>query len=70
MASQILGMGDVVSLVEKAELKVSDAEAAKMQEKTVKAQFDFDDLITQSHMVSQMGSVVAKGWITCWEIRK
>jgi signal recognition particle subunit SRP54 len=57
MASRILGMGDVVSLVEKAALQVSDAEAAKMQEKMAKAQFDFDDFMTQSRMVSQMGSM-------------
>ena len=57
MASRILGMGDVVSLVEKAALEVSDADAKKMQDKMVKAQFDFDDFMAQSRMVSKMGSM-------------
>lgn len=56
MASRILGMGDVVSLVEKAAAEVSDADAAKMQEKMLKAEFDFDDFIKQSRLVSKMGS--------------
>lgn len=57
MASRILGMGDIVSLVEKASLEVSDADAARMQEKMVKAEFDFDDFMTQSKLVSSMGSM-------------
>lgn len=57
MASRILGMGDVVSLVEKASMEVSDADAAKMQDKMAKAGFDFDDFMTQSQMVSKMGSM-------------
>ena len=57
MASRILGMGDVVSLVEKASMEVSDADAAKMQEKMVRAEFDFDDFMQQSKMVSSMGSM-------------
>jgi signal recognition particle subunit SRP54 len=57
MASRILGMGDVVSLVEKAAMEVSDAEAKKIQEKMVKSEFDFDDFMMQSRMVSKMGSM-------------
>lgn len=57
MASRILGMGDVVSLVEKASMEVSDADAAKMQEKMAKAEFDFDDFMQQSKMVSSMGNM-------------
>jgi signal recognition particle subunit SRP54 len=57
MASRILGMGDVVSLVEKASMEVSDADAARMQEKMAKAEFDFDDFMTQSKLVSSMGSM-------------
>lgn len=57
MASRILGMGDVVSLVEKAAAEVSDAEALKMQQKMLDASFDFDDFVKQSEMVSKMGSV-------------
>ena len=57
MASRILGMGDVISLVEKASMEVSDADAARMQEKMAKAEFDFDDFMTQSRLVSSMGSM-------------
>ncbi|KAK1734807.1 signal recognition particle subunit SRP54, partial [Skeletonema marinoi] len=57
MASRILGMGDVISLVEKASMEVSDADAARMQEKMAKAEFDFDDFMNQSKMVSKMGSM-------------
>lgn len=56
MASRILGMGDVVSLVEKAAAEVSDADAAKMQKKMLDANFDFDDFLKQSELVSKMGS--------------
>jgi signal recognition particle subunit SRP54 len=56
MASRILGMGDVVSLVEKAAAEVSDAEALKMQEKMKEATFDFDDFLQQSELISKMGS--------------
>jgi len=57
MASRILGMGDVVSLVEKAAAEVSDADALKMQEKMADASFDFDDFLKQSELVTKMGSV-------------
>eukprot|EP00590_Aulacoseira_subarctica_P003114 CAMPEP_0172422190 /NCGR_PEP_ID=MMETSP1064-20121228/8386_1 /TAXON_ID=202472 /ORGANISM="Aulacoseira subarctica , Strain CCAP 1002/5" /LENGTH=527 /DNA_ID=CAMNT_0013162955 /DNA_START=212 /DNA_END=1795 /DNA_ORIENTATION=- len=56
MASRILGMGDVVSLVEKAAAEVTDAEARKMSQKMLEAKFDFDDFMTQSKLVSKMGS--------------
>lgn len=57
MASRILGMGDVVSLVEKAAAEVSDADALKMQQKMLDASFDFDDFLKQSELVTKMGSV-------------
>ena len=57
MASRILGMGDVISLVEKAAMTVTDADAARMQEKMAKAEFDFDDFMAQSKLVSSMGSM-------------
>jgi len=56
MASRILGMGDVVSLVEKAASEVSDADAQKMTKKMLDAEFDFDDFMKQSKLVSKMGS--------------
>jgi len=57
MASRILGMGDVVSLVEKAAEEVSDADALKMQEKMLDATFDFNDFKKQSDLVGKMGSI-------------
>lgn len=57
MASRILGMGDVVSLVEKAAAEVSDADAAAMQKKMLEAKFDFEDFLKQSDLVSKMGSL-------------
>jgi len=56
MASRILGMGDVISLVEKAAAEVSDADAEKMQKKMLEAKFDFDDFVKQSDLVSKMGN--------------
>jgi signal recognition particle subunit SRP54 len=57
MASRILGMGDVISLVEKAAAEVSDADAEAMQKKMLEAKFDFDDFLKQSDLVSKMGSL-------------
>ena len=57
MASRILGMGDVVSLVEKAAAEVSDADAARMTKKMMEAKFDFDDYMQQSRLLSRMGSL-------------
>ena len=57
MASRILGMGDVVSLVEKAAEQVSDAEAMAMQQKMKDATFDFNDFLKQSELVNKMGSL-------------
>lgn len=57
MASRILGMGDVVSLVEKAAAQVSDEEAKKLQDKMMAAEFDFDDFLKQAKLVSTMGSL-------------
>lgn len=57
MASRILGMGDVLSIVEKAQAEMSDAEADRMNEKVKNAEFDFDDFLKQAKMVSKMGSL-------------
>ena len=57
MASRILGMGDVVSLVEKAAAEVSDKEAEEMQKKMLEAKFDFDDFMKQAKLVSKMGNL-------------
>lgn len=57
MASRILGMGDVVSLVEKAQETVSQEEAVKMQEKLQKGEFTFDDFLSQMQQIKKMGSM-------------
>ncbi|GAB4146394.1 MAG: signal recognition particle protein [Cyanobacteria bacterium J069] len=57
MASRILGMGDVLTLVEKAQEEVDIAEAEKLQEKILTAQFDFDDFLKQTRLLKAMGSL-------------
>lgn len=57
MASRILGMGDVVSLVEKATEAVSKEDAEAMQKRMMDATFDFEDFMKQSEMVNQMGNM-------------
>ncbi|MCS6814079.1 MAG: signal recognition particle protein [Cyanobacteria bacterium] len=57
MASRILGMGDVLTLVEKAQEAVDMADAIKMQEKILSAKFDFDDFLKQSRLMKMMGSL-------------
>jgi len=57
MASRILGMGDVVSLVSRAAEAMDEAEARKMQEKMRKNQFDFNDFLAQLKQVSRMGGL-------------
>jgi len=55
LASRILGMGDVVSLVEKAQENIDLAKAEKLQEKILKAQFDFEDFLEQANQLKKMG---------------
>ena len=55
MASRILGMGDVMSLIEKAEEAFDAAEAQKMEEKLRKAEFTFDDFLNQLQALKKMG---------------
>ncbi len=57
MAQRILGMGDVVSLVEKAQEVISEKEAAKMAEKIRRAQFDLNDFLAQMQQMKKMGSL-------------
>ena len=55
MASRILGMGDVVSLVEKAQEEVSEEEAQKLQEKMAKGEMTMDDFLGQLRTIRRMG---------------
>ncbi|HIK54373.1 MAG TPA: signal recognition particle protein [Synechococcales cyanobacterium M55_K2018_004] len=57
MASRILGMGDVLTLVEKAQEEVDIAEAEKLQKKILEAQFDFNDFLKQTRLMKAMGSL-------------
>jgi signal recognition particle subunit SRP54 len=55
MASRILGMGDVLTLIEKAESAFDEAEARKMEEKLRKADFTFEDFLDQMQALKKMG---------------
>ncbi len=57
MASRILGMGDVLTLVEKAQEEIDIADAAKLTEKILEAKFDFNDFIKQMRLLKNMGSL-------------
>ncbi len=57
LASRILGMGDVVSLVEKAQEHFDEEESARMAEKMLKAEFDFEDFLTQMRQMKKLGSM-------------
>jgi len=57
MADRILGMGDIVSLVEKAEEQYNEEEARKLQKKIAKNQFDFNDFLAQIQQVKKMGNL-------------
>ncbi len=57
MSQRILGMGDIVSLVEKAQEQFDEAEAAKLEKKIRKNQFDFEDFKTQLQQIKKMGNL-------------
>jgi signal recognition particle subunit SRP54 len=57
MASRILGMGDVVSLVERAQSVFDEEEAARLQKKISKNNFDFEDFLSQLQQIKKMGNI-------------
>jgi len=57
MADRILGMGDIVSLVEKAQEQYDEEEARRLKKKLVKNQFDFNDFLTQISQIKKMGNL-------------
>ena len=57
MADRILGMGDVISLVERAQEQYDEEEARKLQRKIAKNEFGFDDFLSQIQQVKKMGSM-------------
>ncbi len=57
MADRILGMGDIVSLVEKAQEQFDQDQASRLQKKIAKNQFDFEDFLSQIKQIKKMGNV-------------
>ncbi len=57
MADRILGMGDIVSLVERAQAQFDEKEALKLQKKIQKNQFDFEDFLAQIRQIKKMGNL-------------
>ena len=57
MADRILGMGDIVSLVEKAQEQFDEEEARKLSKKLARNQFDFNDFLTQIAQIKKMGNI-------------
>lgn len=57
MADRILGMGDIVSLVERAQAQFDEEEAKKLQSKLAKDQFNFDDFLSQIQQIKKMGNL-------------
>ncbi|QNM05938.1 signal recognition particle protein [Qiania dongpingensis] len=57
MASRILGMGDVLTLIEKAEAQFDESQAKKLEQKMKKAEFDFNDYLEQLEQIKKMGGI-------------
>ena len=57
MASRILGMGDILSLIEKAQTEVDEEKAKAMTEKLRKAEFDFNDFLDQMDQMKKLGGL-------------
>ncbi len=57
MASRILGMGDVLTLIEKAEMEMDDEKAKNLERKLRKAEFDFNDFLEQMQQMQKMGGL-------------
>ena len=59
MASRILGMGDILSLIEKAELEVDQEKAKELTQKLKKSDFDFNDFLDQMNQIKKMGGMAS-----------
>lgn len=57
MSDRILGMGDIVSLVERAQAQYDEEEARRLQKKIAKNQFDFNDFLAQIEQIKKMGNI-------------
>lgn len=59
MASRILGMGDILTLIEKAEMEVDEEKAKEMSQKLRKAEFDYNDFLDQMRQIKKMGGLTS-----------
>ena len=59
MASRILGMGDILSLIEKAEAEVDQEKARELTQKLRKAEFDYNDFLEQMNQIKKMGGMAS-----------
>ncbi len=59
MASRILGMGDILTLIEKAEMEVDEEKAREMSQKLRKAEFDYNDFLDQMSQIKKMGGIAS-----------
>ena len=59
MASRILGMGDILTLIEKAEMEVDEEKAKEMSQKLRKAEFDYNDCLDQMRQIKKMGGLTS-----------
>ena len=67
MAQRILGMGDIVTLVEKAQEQFDEEQAKKLEKKIRKNQFDFQDFLDQLQQIKKMGNLKdLMGMIPVW----
>ena len=57
MSDRILGMGDIVSLVERAQQQYDEQEARRLEQRIAKDQFDFNDFLKQIHQIKKMGNI-------------
>ena len=57
MASRILGMGDIQSLIEKAAAEVDEEQARELSQKLRKAEFDYNDFLSQMQQIKKMGGM-------------
>ena len=62
MASRILGMGDVMSLIEKAQANIDEEKARSMEQKLKKAQLGFDDYLESMNQMKNMGGIDENSW--------
>ena len=66
MASRILGMGDVLTLIEKAEAQIDADKAKEMEQKFKKAEFDFNDFLEYMGQIRNMGGIKYVAWHGTW----